>query len=73
MLWAFRTTTRQSNGETPYSLAYGTEAVIPLEVGIPTLRAMQVEVGGNDAALEKALDFVDEKREIALIRLVNYQ
>ena len=35
--------------------------MIPLEVGLPTLRVMQVEVGGNDVALEEALNFVDEK------------
>lgn len=41
--------------------------------GLPTLRMMQVEAGENDTALEKALDFVDEKREMALIRIANYQ
>lgn len=34
---------------------------------------MQVEVGGNNASLEEALDFADEKREIAFIQLANYQ
>lgn len=61
------------NQETLYSLAYGTETVISLDVGLPTLRAMQVEAGGNDTAIEEALDFADEKKEIALIRLANYQ
>lgn len=36
--WAFRITPRISTGETPFSLTYGIEAVIPLEVGLPTLR-----------------------------------
>ena len=57
----------------PYSLAYGTRAVIPLEVGLPTLRTMQVESRDNDGALEEALDFALEKRRVALIRLANYQ
>jgi hypothetical protein len=48
VLWAYRTTPRRSTGVTPYSLAYGTEAVIPLEVGIPTLRTEVMELGGND-------------------------
>lgn len=73
VLWAFRTTPRRSTGEPPFSLAYGTEAIIPLEFGLPTLRAMQVEAGSTDATLEEALDFVDEKKEITLIRLANYQ
>lgn len=34
VLWAYRTTTRTSTGETPFSLAYGAEVVIPVEVGM---------------------------------------
>ena len=47
--------------------------MIPLEVDLPTFRSMQVKARGNDAALEKALDFADKKRDIAFIRLANYQ
>ncbi|XP_019246309.1 PREDICTED: uncharacterized protein LOC109225958 [Nicotiana attenuata] len=38
VLWAYRTTPKTSTGETPYSLVYGTDAVIPVEVGEPSLR-----------------------------------
>uniref|UniRef100_A0A2N9F6E6 RNase H type-1 domain-containing protein n=1 Tax=Fagus sylvatica TaxID=28930 RepID=A0A2N9F6E6_FAGSY len=31
ILWTFKTTPRRSTGETPFSLAYGSEAVIPLK------------------------------------------
>ena len=72
VFWAFRMTPRRSTGEMPYSLAYGTEAVIPLEVGLPTLRTMQVESRDNDGALEEALDFAEEKKRYALIRLADY-
>lgn len=33
-LWAYQTTTRRSIGETPFSLTYGVEAVIPAEVNL---------------------------------------
>ncbi|GJU67085.1 reverse transcriptase domain-containing protein [Tanacetum coccineum] len=36
VLWAHKITPKISNGETPFSLAYGTEAVIPAKIGIPT-------------------------------------
>ena len=36
-LWAYRTSVRTSTGATPYSLAYGIEAVLPIEVEIPSL------------------------------------
>ena len=38
VLWAYRTTSRTLTGETPFRLTYGTEAVIPVEVGITSIR-----------------------------------
>ncbi|GJY08784.1 hypothetical protein Tco_0375838 [Tanacetum coccineum] len=34
---------KSSNGETPFSLTYGTEAVIPAEIGMPTLRTAEID------------------------------
>ncbi|PHT28108.1 hypothetical protein CQW23_32294 [Capsicum baccatum] len=39
-LLGYRTTVRTSKGATPYLLVYGTEAVVPAEVEIPTLRVI---------------------------------
>ncbi|GJW49701.1 reverse transcriptase domain-containing protein [Tanacetum coccineum] len=36
ILWAHQTMLKTSNGETPFSLTYGSEAVIPVEIGMPT-------------------------------------
>ncbi|XP_070007272.1 uncharacterized protein LOC142165500 [Nicotiana tabacum] len=33
VLWAYRTTTKTSTGERPFSLVYGVEALIPVEIG----------------------------------------
>ncbi|GJZ17092.1 reverse transcriptase domain-containing protein [Tanacetum coccineum] len=41
VLWVHRTTPKTSNGETPFSLEYGTEAVILAEIVIPTRRTIQ--------------------------------
>ncbi|KAJ9556978.1 LOW QUALITY PROTEIN: hypothetical protein OSB04_011592 [Centaurea solstitialis] len=38
VLWANRTTPRASTGQTPYSLVYGCEAVLPIEARIPVAR-----------------------------------
>ena len=38
VLWAYRTTTRTPIGETPFNLTYGTETVIPVEVGTTSIR-----------------------------------
>ncbi|KAL0402047.1 UNVERIFIED_CONTAM: hypothetical protein Slati_4234600 [Sesamum latifolium] len=43
VLWAYRTTPRGSTGESPFSLVYGTEAIIPAELGgvTPLLRSSE--------------------------------
>ncbi|GKF71299.1 reverse transcriptase domain-containing protein, partial [Tanacetum coccineum] len=41
VLWAHRTTIKVSTGDTPFSLVYGTEAVIPAEIGMPTIRTAE--------------------------------
>ncbi|GJV08898.1 reverse transcriptase domain-containing protein [Tanacetum coccineum] len=68
VLWAHRTMIKSSNGETSFSLTYGTEAVIPAEIGMPTLRNAEVDLTRNDEALEINLDLIEEKREQAAIQ-----
>ncbi|RVW51650.1 hypothetical protein CK203_066704 [Vitis vinifera] len=38
VLWAYRTTPGRPTGNTPFALAYGMDAVIPTEIGLPTIR-----------------------------------
>ncbi|GJZ66231.1 reverse transcriptase domain-containing protein [Tanacetum coccineum] len=68
VLWAHRTMIKSSNGDTPFSLTYGMEAVIPAEIGMPTFRTAEVDIAENDEALEINLDLIEEKREQAAIR-----
>ncbi|GJY88320.1 reverse transcriptase domain-containing protein [Tanacetum coccineum] len=62
VLWAHRTMIKSSNGETPFSLTYGTEAVIPVEIGMPTLRTVEVDMTKNNEALGINLDLLEEKK-----------
>ncbi|XP_038693764.1 uncharacterized protein LOC119991491 [Tripterygium wilfordii] len=73
VLWTQRTTPRRSTGQTPFSLAYGMEAVIPLEIGLPSIRTLALERGENDNALAVSLDLLEEKREQAALKLASYQ
>ncbi|GJX01527.1 hypothetical protein Tco_0185440 [Tanacetum coccineum] len=57
-----------SNGETPFSLAYGTEAVIPAEIGIPTKRTIHGSDEENEEALRMNLNLLEERKEITAIR-----
>ena len=38
VLWAYRTTPERPTGNTPFTLAYNMDAVIPTEIGLPMLR-----------------------------------
>ena len=40
VLWAYRTTTGQPTGNTPFALAYDMDAIIPIEISLPTIRLM---------------------------------
>ncbi|GJZ69942.1 reverse transcriptase domain-containing protein [Tanacetum coccineum] len=67
VLWAHRTMIKSSHGDTPFSLTYGTEAVIPAEIGMPTYRTAKVDTVHNDEELRLNLDLLEEKRERAAI------
>ncbi|KAL0385975.1 UNVERIFIED_CONTAM: hypothetical protein Sradi_2991800 [Sesamum radiatum] len=49
VLWAYRTTLRRSTGESPFSLVYGTEAVVLVEIGEETLRVQRYEPTSNSS------------------------
>nr|GFA55657.1 reverse transcriptase domain-containing protein [Tanacetum cinerariifolium] len=63
VLWAHRTMIKSSHGDTPFSLTYETEAVIPAEIGMPTYRTAAVDVVNNDKELRLNLDLLEERRE----------
>uniref|UniRef100_A0A2N9FLW9 Uncharacterized protein n=1 Tax=Fagus sylvatica TaxID=28930 RepID=A0A2N9FLW9_FAGSY len=63
ILWTYRTTPRCSTGETPFSLTYGVEAVIPLEIGLPTIRTKYYDPVTNETSLATDLDLAEEKRD----------
>ena len=67
VLWTYRTTPRRFTGETPFSMTYGVEAVIPLEIGFSTTRTSSFNPKDNDEHLARGLDLIDEKRENAMV------
>jgi len=75
-LFAYRITARVSTGATPYSLVYGAEAVIPIEVEIPSLRVLvETEQTEEDWVQSRydQLNLIDEKRLAALCHGHAYQ
>ena len=75
-LWAYRTSIRTSTGATPYSLVYGMEAVLPIELEVPSLRVLaECKVDEADWLQERheELTLLDEKRLRALNHVQGYQ
>ena len=56
----YRTTARTLSRETPFKLTYGTEAVIPVEVGVTSMKREAFHEEGNDDQLRINLDCLDE-------------
>ena len=59
-------------GMSPFTITYGVEAIIPTEIGMPTIRTYTLEQGSIELMIKK-LDTVDELRESAAIRIASYQ
>ncbi|KAK5786702.1 hypothetical protein PVK06_041345 [Gossypium arboreum] len=75
-LHAYRTSIRTSTGATPFSLVYGMEAVLPIEVEIPSLRVL-LEVKLDEAEWIQSrydqLNLIEEKRLRAIRHGQMYQ
>ena len=52
VLWTYRTISCRSIGETPFSMTYGVEVVIPLETGFPTLTTSSFSSSDYNRLLE---------------------
>jgi len=73
VLWTYRTTPQRSTRETPFSMTYGVEVVIPLESEFSTLRTDQFSVEENNRLLSDNLDMVEERRKVAVVKMAHYQ
>ena len=57
----------------PFRLAYGSDAVILVEVGLISYRVENYDEDKNEKAMHLQLDLVDEVRATAEQRLARYQ
>ena len=75
-LLGYRTSIRSSTGATPYSLVYGMEAVLPIEMGVRSLQTVLESEIPNVDWLQSRYDqlcMLDEKRLKALYHIQGYQ
>jgi hypothetical protein len=65
ILWSYHTTPQSSTGEAPFTMVYGTDAIIPAEINPPSWRRETITPQENSEALQENLDLVQELRENA--------
>ena len=73
ILWAYRTTVRNPTGETPFKLAYGSEAIIPVKVHMANHRVMKYQDEDNEEQLRLNLDLIDKLRMDVEQRTARYK
>jgi hypothetical protein len=69
-LWAYRTAYKVTTQSTPFQLVYGTEAIIPIELEIPSLRiAIRDRLGDTESLQQRLteLEKLDETRANAFL------
>ena len=74
-LWGYRTIMRTATGQTPFSLVYGCEAVLPIEIEIKSLRVVMEAKTPESEWAQKRYDYLvslDEKRMDALFHTQIY-
>lgn len=60
-------------GEIPFRVMFDTEAIIPVEVGLTSIRVKAYEEQMNQQELKSNLDLIDEVRDEALKRMTKYK
>lgn len=65
--------TKVPTGETPFRLTFGTEVVIPVEVGLTSIQVKTFEERKNQQELNSNLDLVNKVRDEARLRMAKYK
>ena len=72
-LWAIRTTAHSGMRDTPFNLAFEVDAVIPVEIGINSLRVSHYNLEQNEANIRANLNLLEEIREEASVKVTARQ
>ena len=73
VLWAYRATQRLPTGQTTFALAFGIKAVIPIELKLSSVRVVAFDEQRNPQDLKANLNLLEEKWEIAQVRMAAYK
>ncbi|XP_074326646.1 uncharacterized protein LOC141664586 [Apium graveolens] len=69
VLWSYNTTPRTTTGESPFTLAYGCEALVPVEIDSGSFRRDNYNPMDNEVNHRLYLDLVEEVRATSQLKL----
>ena len=72
-LWTIKTTTLPRTRDTPFNLAFGSDAIISIEIRINFLRVPHFDPEQNESNLLVNLDLLEEIREDASVKAIARQ
>ncbi|XP_057811780.1 uncharacterized protein LOC131026016 [Salvia miltiorrhiza] len=73
VLWALRTSPKTATGEAPFTLVYGSNAVVPAEVRLESHRVTTYDTAQNEELRRLDLDLIELHREEAQVRAAKYK
>jgi len=72
-LWAYRTLYKTATGHTLFSLAYGSEAMLPVETIVPSHRRIHYNPKENEVLRNVSLDLIEEWRNEAALKAASHK
>jgi hypothetical protein len=73
VLWALRTNINRATRDTPFSLVYGAEAVLPPEINLKSARVAHFNPEDQAEARELNANLLEERRNTTLSNVHKYQ
>ncbi|XP_070662336.1 uncharacterized protein [Malus domestica] len=73
VLWAYHTTKRCATGETPFSLAYSSEAIIYPNIMVPSISIVLQNLKQNEKEMATNLNLTEENGVKVITRIAAYQ
>ena len=67
IVWGYRTTRRSTTEESSFRLAFGSEAVLPIELELPNIRVQSYDEMVNQVGLNAQLDAMEETHDLVKI------
>lgn len=73
VLWAYRTTTKTPTRKTLFTLTYGSEAIVPIEIRMLSYKVQHYDKESNNKGLKEHLDLLEESGEEAEMQIMTDQ